>query len=265
GDERVYNPFNILLLFRTREFRSHWYETGTPTFLYETMMAKGASPLELENRPIGEGRLTQFDVGDIDLRALMFQTGYLTIAEEERRGASTFYTLESPNLEVRASFSEGLLAHLGRDEAEVSEQGPALLERLEANDFDGFNEQLHACLAGLPHQWRDSGYLGQYESHYAAMLYLTFRAVGADVRAEEASLQGRADMVLLHGGQVFVLEFKMAKDGQDAEVAMAEAMGQMRRRGYADKYRAGNEPVHLIGVVFGSQERNLLAVRAEPA
>ena len=265
GDERVYNPFNILLLFQTREFRPHWYETGTPTVLYETMMANGASPLELENRQIGEGRLTQFDVEDIDLRALMFQAGYLTIAGEERRGASTFYTLESPNLEVRASFSEGLLAHLGRDEAEVSEQGPALLERLDANDFDGFHEQLHACLAGLPHQWRDSGYLGQYESHYAAMLYLTFRAVGADVRAEEASLQGRADMVLLHGGQVFVLEFKMAKDGQGAAAAMAEAMEQMRGRGYANKYRGGNEPVHLIGVVFGSQERNLLAVRAEPA
>ena len=265
GKERVYNPFNILLLFQTREFSPHWYETGTPTFLYEIMMARGASPLELENRPIGESRLTKFDVGDIDPRALMFQAGYLTIAGEERRGASTFYTLESPNLEVRASFSEGLLAHLGRDEAEVSEQGPALLERLEANDFDGFREQLHACLAGLPHHWRDSGYLGRYESHYAAMLYLTFRAVGADVRAEEASLQGRADMVLLHAGQVFVMEFKMAKDGQDAAVAMTEAMEQMRGRGYADKYRGGDEPVHLISVVFGSRERNLLAVRAEPA
>ena len=128
-----------------------------------------------------------------------------------------------------------------------------------------FAEQLRACLAGLPHQWRDSGYLGQFESHYAAMLYLTFRAVGADVRAEEASLQGRADMVLLHGGQVFVLEFKMVKDGQGAAAAEAEAMDQMRERGYADKYRGGKEPVHLIGVVFGSQERNLLTVRAEPA
>ena len=265
GQERVYNPFDILLLFDSREFRPHWYETGTPTFLYETLMAQGASPLDLESQAIGENRLTQFDVGDIDPRALMFQTGYLTIAGEERRGAKTFYTLESPNLEVRASFSEGLLAHLGRDEAEASEQGHALLDRLEANDFDGFAEQLRACLAGLPHQWRDSGYLGKYESHYAAMLYLTFRAVGADVRAEEASLQGRADMVLLHGGQVFVLEFKMAKDGQGAAAAEVEAMAQMRERGYADKHRGGNEPVHLIGVVFGGEERNLLAVRAEPA
>ena len=265
GSEKVYNPFDILLLFDSREFRPHWYETGTPTFLFETMVEQSASPLDLEGRPISEGRLTQFDVGEINPRALLFQTGYLTIAGEERRGASTFYTLESPNLEVRASFSEGLLAHLGGDEAEASEYGNALLERLGANDFDGFAEQLRACLAGLPHQWRDSGQLGRYESHYAAMLYLTFRAVGADVRPEESSLRGRADMVLLHGGQVFVLEFKMAKDGQGAEQAMDEAMGQMRERGYADKHRDRGGPIHLVGIVFGRERRNLLGVRTEPA
>ena len=33
GDDKVYNPFDILLLFRTRRFRAHWFETGTPRFL----------------------------------------------------------------------------------------------------------------------------------------------------------------------------------------------------------------------------------------
>ena len=32
GDEKVYNPFDILLLFRSREFKAHWLETGSPTF-----------------------------------------------------------------------------------------------------------------------------------------------------------------------------------------------------------------------------------------
>ena len=182
-----------------------------------------------------------------------------------RGGASAFHTLESPNLKVRARFSEGLLAHLGGDEAEASEHGTALLEWLEANDFDGFAERLRACLAGLPHQWRDSGQLGRYESHYAAMLYLTFRAIGADVRVEESSHRGRADMVLLHGGQVFVLEFKMARDGEGADAALARAMAQIRERGYAEKHCDRGEPVHLIGAAFGRERRNLLAVRAEPA
>ena len=37
GDDPVYNPFDILLLFRSREFKAHWFETGSPTFLVETL------------------------------------------------------------------------------------------------------------------------------------------------------------------------------------------------------------------------------------
>ena len=37
GEERVYNPFDLLLLFRKRVFKAWWFETGTPTFLVETL------------------------------------------------------------------------------------------------------------------------------------------------------------------------------------------------------------------------------------
>jgi hypothetical protein len=33
GGQGVYNPFDVLLLFRNRQFRPYWFETGTPTFL----------------------------------------------------------------------------------------------------------------------------------------------------------------------------------------------------------------------------------------
>ena len=33
----VYNPFDLLLLFRSREFRPYWFETGTPTFLIKLL------------------------------------------------------------------------------------------------------------------------------------------------------------------------------------------------------------------------------------
>ena len=37
GAEKVYNPFDILLLFFHREFDAYWFETGTPSFLIETL------------------------------------------------------------------------------------------------------------------------------------------------------------------------------------------------------------------------------------
>ena len=70
-------------------------------------------------------------------------------------------------------------------------------------------------------------------------------------------------MVVLHGGRVFVLEFKMAADREGLDAAMERALSQMRERGYGEKYRARGEPIHLVAVVFGREERNLLAVEAE--
>ncbi|MDE0105858.1 MAG: AAA family ATPase [Bryobacterales bacterium] len=263
GMERLYNPIDLLLLFRTRKFASHWCETGTPDFLHRLMVERNLDPLQVENSLIDARNLSRFDVGDIDLRALMFQTGYLTIAGEERRGSDTLYSLEYPNLAVRQSFNQDMLAHLGHDGGQVSRQGHELLELLESNDFDGFTARLQAYLAGLPHQWRTGGNLGQYESHSAAMLYMTFCAVGADVRAEESSSRGRADLVLQQGQQVFMFELKVAGQGSSAQAAMERAIRQMRERGYAEKYAGGGEPVHLIGAVFGRETRNLLAIRTE--
>ena len=45
GEEQVYNPFDVLLLFRRRAFAAYWFETGTPTFLLETLLARGLVPL----------------------------------------------------------------------------------------------------------------------------------------------------------------------------------------------------------------------------
>lgn len=53
--------------------------------------------------------------------------------------------------------------------------------------------------------------------------------------------------------------------GGDGEDAAGQAVGQIWDKGYADKYRDRNEPVHLVGVAFSAQDRNLAAVKAVPA
>ena len=264
GEAKVYNPFDILLLFRSREFRAHWFETGTPTFLFETMMNRAVSPLELENREAEVDLLSTFDVGDISVEALMFQTGYLTIKDERKEGTLTFHTLDYPNQEVRRSLNRGLLTHLRQSAREVSHQGRDMCRLLADNDFDAFAERLKSLFAGIPCQWHTNPELTRYEAWYAGILYAVFRTIGVDLRVEDPSHQGRADMLLLHGGQVFVIEFKMAGDGKDADFAMERAMRQIRERGYAEKYLGRGEPVHLVGAVFGREARSLLALKAEP-
>ena len=107
GAERVYNPRDVLLLLDSRRFRSHWFETGSPDFLFRTLMEKSVSLMGLEVRLTDVSLVPKFDVGDIDPGALLFQTSYLTIAEEERLGHRTLYRLDYPNLEVRLSLKTG--------------------------------------------------------------------------------------------------------------------------------------------------------------
>ncbi len=265
GGERVYNPYDVLLLLDTREFQPYWFETGSPEFLFRMLMEKSVSPMEIEGRLTDRALVSKFDVGNINIEALLFQTGYLTIAEELQQGHRTLYRLDYPNLEVQLSLNDQLLAWLGQEGSEPVERGQKLCALLEAHDFAGFGETLRAWLSGIPYQWHAKGDLARYEAWYTSLLYMCLRAGDADVRVEEASSRGRADMVLCHGGQVFVLEFKMAEGEDGSEAALDAAMAQMRGRGYADKYGGHAEPVHLIGVACGREARNLLEVRAELA
>ena len=43
GAEKVYNPYDVLLLLRRGEFAAHWFETGTPAFLVDTLFERRVS------------------------------------------------------------------------------------------------------------------------------------------------------------------------------------------------------------------------------
>ncbi len=265
GDERVYNPFDVLLLLKKREFRPYWFETGSPEFLFKMLLEQSVNPMELENRTADMSLVSSFDVNDISVEALLFQTGYLTIVGEEEDEFDTSYRLDYPNREVRVSLNRGLLAWLSKKERVPAKPGREFCALLEAGDFVGFEDRLRAWISGMPSEWHNKGALARHEAWYASLLYMCLRSAGVDLSVEEASSHGRADMALRLGRQVFVLEFKMAENTAGAEAASAAAIAQIRDRGYAEKYRAEGKQVRLIGVACGRGERNITDVRVEPA
>ena len=268
GEEKVYNPFDILLYFQSREFEPYWYKTGTPTFLYQRMKEGALNPLDLQNLNIFDRDLSGFDLERINVNALLFQCGYLTIVKKETRYSRSFYTLDYPNHEVRLSLNEELLGAVC-DPVEVSQRGERLIELLDSNDFEGFERELKALFAGIPYQItppQGGGDVGmaRFEGYYASILYSCFCLLGLDVRAEESTHKGRSDMVLRREGQVFVLELKVA-EGSEVEAKAEQALIQMRDKDYAGKYKTGDRRIHLLAVVFDRQERNLALVRAGSA
>ena len=258
GDEKLYNPFGLLLLFRKRRFSSYWFETGSPTLLYRIMMEQGVSPMELEHRRTDAKQLSKFDIDDIGMEALLFQTGYLTITAEEKRGPRTLYTLGYPNFEVLHSLNHDLLGYITRPKNEFAILGDELSHLLVSNDFDSFAVHLRTFFAGIPYLWQTTNDPARYEAWYAGVLYAWFRTIGLDLQVEVSSGRSRADMVVLHGGQVFIFEFKMATGEGDSNAAARSAIQQMQEKGYAEKYRGRGEPVHLVGVAFDPNVSNLV-------
>ena len=263
GAEKLYNPFDILLLLDERVFEAHWFETATPEMLFRQIIQRKINPIMLDNMVANTQLLSKFDVSDIDLRALMFQAGYLTITQVEMRRNQRRFQLGYPNHEVRESMAKGLLEYVTRRGVEAEAYGDTLASLLSTHDFDGFKVNLQAYLSNIPHQWYDVSEIEKFEAHYASMLFMCLRAIGLEVIVEDASRLGRADMTLFLEGEIFIFEFKMAGEGESPETALNRGMTQIHKRAYADKYRDRNEPIHLIAAVFSSKEKNLVALRAE--
>ena len=260
GEEKVYNPFDLLLLFAERRFRAWWFETGTPTFLLDTLTARGIGSLALDGLSGSDELLSTFDVGRIAVEPLLFQTGYLTIEGEEDLGGEASYRLGYPNREVRQSLNRSLLNHLADDPSHGTRFSARLYRLLRDNDFAGLETMLRAFFAGIPYQWRTRNDIADYEGYYASVFYSCFLAAGLEVKAEDSTSAGRVDLTVLFEDRVYLFEFKVVESAPEGR-----AMAQLRDRGYADKYRGSGRAIHLIAVEFSKATRNLAAFEAARA
>lgn len=258
----VYNPFDILHLFRNRQFGNYWFETGTPSFLVNLLFKRQVTSLSLDQTFTSTQVLSSFDIEDIATEALLFQTGYLTIKQAERIAQQDYFHLGFPNLEVRQSLNESLLAILVKDKSKQAVNSAQLYRLLLKNDFAGLKQLFHAFYASIPNNWYASNSIQEYEGFYASVFYSYFAALGLDVTVEDASNLGRLDMALKFNGQVYLFEFKVVNSKPRGK---SKALQQLHDRQYADKYRHLQQPMYLIGVEFSKKDRNVVGFAVEQA
>ncbi len=263
GEEKLYNPHDILHLFKKRQFQAHWFRSGQPGYLYRLLLERKISSMQLENREVDEEDIANFELDSFSIDALLFQSGYLTIAREMEDEDQTVYQLDYPNLEIQKRFNKGFIQHLTGNGRMAEYTGRKLVQYLGENNFPALKEQIQRLFSSIPYFWYQSGDLGYYESWYASLVYTCFKTMEVDLRAEESTSHGRSDMVLLHEGQIFVLEFKMLEKNSTVEEILDSAITQIREKSYAKKYQGRGEPIHLISMVFDQTQRNLLEIRTE--
>ena len=253
GADTVYNPFALLKLFRSREFEAHWFETATPRFLVDTLVRRGFAAPDLERIHASAALLSAFDVDVMAPEALLFQTGYLTIVDAERRDGRPVYRLGYPNREVRLGLNESLLDALAPN-WRSAENGGALRRRLGAQDWAGLEALFRRLLAGIPHDWHRRNDIARYEGYWSSVFYAWFQSALDGVTVEEATSRGRLDLAVRLGTNVYVFEFKVAERAE-----RGAALAQLQARRYADKYRGPGRAVHLIGVEISAESRDVVA------
>ena len=258
--ESVYNPFDILLYLQKKQFRPFWFETGTPRFLIELLMQKQYEIPKLERLQLGEEIIDSFDVDNILVETLLFQTGYLTIREviEDILGRRT-YLLDYPNMEVKSSFNRWILNYLVVDVVAKSENENALVKAIIEHRPHDLKHIFQSFFASIPHDWYRKNQLASYEGYYASIFYCYFAASGFNVKAEDTTNHGRIDLSLFLGKFCYLFEFKVVEDFPEGR-----AIDQLKGKKYHEKYQADYKHITLIGVEFSKKDRNITGFEVCP-
>ena len=241
----VYNPVSTGLTFAGQrpEFEGTWTQTGRASTLMNYIKREGALLVDLDG-VVSAGE-SDFDVSDLDHLSpigMLYQTGYLTIADY----SDGLYQLRVPDEEVKRDIAALLAgAWAGRD----AQWSASLGIKLRAGRWDEFFDGLKALYAKLPYGSHEQGER-KNEFSYQRPLCALIAAQGFRYDPEATQTAGRSDLVAEHPCGIYIFELKV-------DSTAAKALEQIREKGYAKPYLAEGRPVWAIGLNFDSKTRQL--------
>ncbi|MFN8672938.1 MAG: AAA family ATPase [Candidatus Sericytochromatia bacterium] len=253
GKDFLYNPYSLLLLFENNEIKNYWSNTGTPDFLIKIIKDREINLKELENIVLDEINFESYDINNMNIYALLFQTGYLTIKEVMYKGYEKKYVLSYPNMEVKESFLNLVLKEFSINKNDFkSIKISNLIEVLKKDDIKEFIEVIKTIYADIPYDI----FINDQEKYYSTVLYLIVSLMGTKITAEmevkthrNASQQGRIDAVIETDTSIFIFEFKIGSANK--------AMEQIEEKKYYEKYLGGIKKIFLVGVGFSTKKKNI--------
>ncbi|MBM7560417.1 AAA family ATPase [Marinitoga litoralis] len=242
GEHFVYNPFSILKFFQKKEFENYWFESGSPSFIYEYIKGKKVTYEDLTKYPVSAMDFSSREIEDAKANIFFAQAGYLTFKGIKRYGLRKKYILDYPNIEVKNSFSELILeANYGLEEIEEIEN--IIYELVEKNKVEDLIEEIKRIISAIPYNLHQNR-----ESYYHSLIYTILASAGLNVTAEELTNLGRIDLVLEHNDKIYLFEIKLDKSAK-------ESIEQIKEKKYYEKYK--NYEVYIIGVNINSEKRNI--------
>ncbi|MEO0043075.1 MAG: hypothetical protein RL329_2523 [Bacteroidota bacterium] len=242
GKTLIYNPFGTITFLQKRAFRNYWFATGTPTFLLEQMKKQGQ--FKIEKIKVNSTFFEKYDLENIEINQLLFQTGYLTI--QKMNDLTDEYWLDLPNKEVHDSLYQFLMTELTR-RSQRPNSGMTIDDlkyAFETNRLPRVRVIIDSYLSELP----EAVFRHSSEGLYHGLIHIIFKYLGIFIQSEVHSAHGRADAVVQTDTDIFIFEFKW---NESATIALQ----QIQEKSYMNPYRASNKQLTGIGVNFSDQKR----------
>ena len=248
----MYNPFDILKFIRNDfSYQNYWFSTGTPTFLMKLIEKNNYFLPNLTNIKVDEKILDSFDIDNLDLEVILYQSGYLTIDKvtNQARGG-LLYHLKVPNKEVAQSLSDHIIDFItSTDTTKRLNIQNTIYQALEDADIKQFESSITSMFATIPHQNYTSSKIAQYEGFYASVIFIYLQSLGFQIIGEDAKSEGRIDLTIITDKNIYILEFKI--DGK------GDALQQIKDNNYALGYTNQNKDIYLVGIDFDTSKRNV--------
>ncbi len=250
--DKVYNPFDILLFISNgaEYFDNYWWSTGNPSFLLKLLKEKTWYIPEMENYIASSATLDAFDIDHIDLIALLWQTGYLTIKEKRSTSFGSSYLLTTPNREIQTSLNVLFISYLTTQTSETLQFQQRLHDTLQQADLKGLEGSIKRLFASIPYNNFTNNKIENYEGYYASVMYAYLASLGFELIAEDTTNHSRIDLTLKLSDKIYIFEIKAV------DKPTATALAQIEEREYFLKYQ-GEKTVYTVGIEFCKKQRNI--------
>lgn len=234
----VFNPYSLLNCFADGKTESYWFGSGTPTYLIHKMREFNVQPSQLGRI---RAKKSSFDAATermISLTPLLYQSGYLTIKDYDKR--LDVYTLDIPNEEIRVGLFDSLLPGYVGPEIDAGRVVIADISAcLNYGNLNGAMQLLADFLETIPYCDNTN-----YEGHYQQVFYIIFALLTSyNIQVEQHTAKGRIDITLETADTIYVMELKLNK-------SVEEALAQIEQRHYADAFKMKGKKIVKVGMNF---------------
>ncbi|MCF8366946.1 MAG: PD-(D/E)XK nuclease domain-containing protein, partial [Bacteroidales bacterium] len=197
---------------------------------------------DIEKRTINVSLLDKYDLSNMSLLPLLFQTGYLTIKSYDI--FRNTIVLDYPNKEVADSFSTHILSELTIGKLDKTDMLLVdIVHSFDTGEIEKFIGYINTLFRNIPYTL-----IEEKEKYFHSIFYMVMKLVGYKIESEILTIDGRIDAVVKSEDEIFIIEFKI---NQSAEAAI----NQIKEKRYAEKYAVDKRPKVLLGINFDTDTR----------